>query len=60
MIMLLFSLGEGEEDLMEGWIEHNAWELLQISVEGVGVEQFKNRSWEEGEDSVKGQAKCIW
>ena len=60
MIMLLFSLGEGEEDLMEGWIEHNAWELLQISVEGVGVEQFKNRSWEEGEGSVKGQAKCIW
>ena len=52
--MILFGLGEGEEDLVEGWIENVTWELLQVAVEGVGVKQFKDGSWEEGEGGVKG------
>ena len=43
-VMLLFCLGEGEVDLMEGWVEDSAWEFLQEAVEGMGVEQFEDGS----------------
>ena len=42
--MLLLSSGEGEVDLLEGWVKDFARELLQVAVEGMGVEQFKDGS----------------
>ena len=44
---------------MEHWIEDFDWELLQIVVEGVGVQQFEDRSKQEGEGSVKWEAKDV-
>ena len=57
--MLLFSSGEGEVDLSEGWVQDFAWELLQVVVEGIGMEQFKDRSRQEGEGSVKWESKYV-
>ena len=37
-IVLLLVPGEGEIDLSEGWVKDFAWELLQVAVEGMGVE----------------------
>ena len=37
MVVLLFSLSEGEIDLMEYWVEDVDQELLQVVIEGVGV-----------------------
>ena len=44
MVVLLFCSSEGEVDLMEGWVENVARELLQVVVEGVGVKQLKDQS----------------
>ena len=44
---------------MECWIEDIDQELLQVAVEGVGVQQFKDRSRQEGEGSVKWEAKDV-
>ena len=44
-IFMLFSSGEGEEDLREGWVENAGGELLQVAVEGVGDKEVKDRSW---------------
>ena len=38
VVMLLFHFGEGEIDLSECWVKDFAWELLQVAVEGMGVE----------------------
>ena len=57
--MLLFGSGEHDVDLSEGWVENLARELLQVAVEGVGVEQFKDRSHEEGEGSSKREANVV-
>ena len=38
VVVLLLSLGEGEVDLSKGWVEDFARELLQVTVEGIGVE----------------------
>ena len=57
--MLLLSLGEGEVDLLEGWVKDLTWELLQVVVEGMGVEQFKNRSRQEGEGGAKQESKNV-
>ena len=37
-IVLLLSSGEGEIDLLECWVQNFARELLQVAVEGMGVE----------------------
>ena len=57
--MLLFSSGERDVDLSESWIENLARELLQVAVEGVGVEEFKDRSHEEGEGGPKREANVV-
>ena len=57
--MLLLSSGEGEVDLSEGWEKDFAWELLQVAVEGMGVEQFKDRSRQEGEGGAKQESKYV-
>ena len=56
-IVLLLSSGEGEVDLLEGWVKDFAWELLQVVVEGMGVEQFEDRSRQVGEGSAKRKSK---
>ena len=38
MIVLLFDSGEGEIDLLEGGVKDFARELLQVVVEGIGME----------------------
>ena len=38
MVVLLLGSREGEVDLLECWIEDLARELLQVSLEGMGVE----------------------
>ena len=37
-VVLLLGSGEGEVDLSEHWVEDFARELLQVAVEGIGVE----------------------
>ena len=37
-VVLLLGLGEGEIDLLERWVEDFTRELLQVVVEGIGVE----------------------
>ena len=59
MVVLLFSSSEGEVDLAECGIEDVDWELLQVMVEGVGVQQFEDRSRQEGEGSAKWEAKDV-
>ena len=58
-VVLLFSSSEGEVDLVECGIEDVNWELLQVVIEGVGVQQFEDRSRQEGEGSVKWEAKDV-
>ena len=57
--MLLLGSGEGEVDLSEGWVKDFAWELLQVLVEGMGVEQFEDRSWQEREGGAKQESKYV-
>ena len=59
MIVLLFGSGEGEVDLSEGGVKDFAWELLQVAVEGIGMEQFKDGSRQEGEGSAKRESKYV-
>ena len=58
-VVLLFGLSEGEVDLAECGIEDVDWELLQVAIEGVGVQQFEDRSRQEGEGSAKWEAKDV-
>ena len=44
-VFTLFSLGEGEEDLREGWVKDAGGELLQVAVEGVGDKEVEDQSW---------------
>ena len=37
-VVLLLSSGEGEVDLLKGWVKDFAREFLQVAVEGIGVE----------------------
>ena len=59
VIVLLLGSGEGEVDLLEGWVKDFAWEFLQVVVEGMGVEQFEDGSRQEGEGGVKRESKYI-
>ena len=59
MVVLLFGLSEREVDLAECGIEDVNRKLLQVAVEGVGVQQFKDRSRQEGEGSAKWEAKDV-
>ena len=58
-VVLLFGLSEGEVDLAERGIEDVDQELLQVMVEGVSVQQFEDRSRQEGEGSAKWEAKDV-
>ena len=55
----MLSSDEGEVDLTECRIEDVDQELLQVAVEGVGVQQFEDRSRQEGDGSAKWEAKDI-
>ena len=57
--MLLLGSGEGDVDLLECWVEDLARELLQVAVEGMGVEQFEDWSHEEREGSSKWEANIV-
>ena len=56
-VVTLFSSGEREEDFGEGRVEDVHGELFQVVVEGVGEEEVKNWSGQQGESGAKGQAK---
>ena len=56
-VAALFSSGEGEEDFSEGGVEDVHGELFQVVVEGVGEEEIKDWSRQQGEGGAKGQAK---
>ena len=45
--------------MLECWVENLARELLEVAVEGMGVEQLKDRSHEEGEGSSKWEANIV-
>ena len=59
VVVLLLCSGKGEVDLTEGWVKDFAWELLQVAVEGMGVEQFEDGSGQEGESGVKRESKDV-
>ena len=59
MVVLLFCSSEGEVDLVESQVEDVNGELFQVVIEGVGVQQFKDWSRQEGESSAKWQAKGV-
>ena len=44
-VLMLFSLGEGEEDLREGQVKDVGGKLLQVAVERVGNKEVKDWSW---------------
>ena len=56
-VVMLFGLGEGDENLSEGRVEDVRGELFQVAVEGVGEEEVKDWSRQQGEGGAKGQAK---
>ena len=56
-VVALFGSGEGEKDLSEGRVEYVCGELLQVAVEGVGEEEVKDWSRQQGKGGVKGQAE---
>ena len=58
-VVLLLSSGERDVDLSECWVENLTRKLLQVVVEGVGVEQLKDRSHEEGEGGSKREANVV-
>ena len=58
-VVLLLSSGECDVDLLERWVENLARELLQVVVEGMGVEQLEDRSHKEGEGSSKWEANIV-
>ena len=63
-VVMLFGLGEGEEDLGNGRVEDVCGKLFQVVMEGVGEKEVKDWSRQQGESGVKGQAKqsreIIW
>ena len=59
VVVLLLGSGKGEIDLSERWVKNLTRELLQVVVEGVGVEEFKDWSHEEGEGRAKWEAKVV-
>ena len=56
-VVVLFGSGEGEENLRKGRVEDVCGELLQVAVEGVGDEEVKDWSRQQGEGGAKGQAE---
>ena len=58
MVVLLLGSREGEVDLLEHWIEDLARELLQVTLEGMGMEEFEDGSHEEGEGGMKRKTKA--
>ena len=58
-VVQLFSSSEGEVDLVESLVEDVAGELFQITVEEVGVKQFKDWSRQEEEGGAKWKAKDV-
>ena len=57
-VVLLLGSGKGEVDLSKCWIEDLARELLQVALEGMGMEEFEDGSHEEGEGAAKWEAKA--
>ena len=57
-VVLLLSSREGEVDLLERWIEDLTRELLQVALEGMGMEEFEDGSHEEREGGMKWEAKA--
>ena len=57
-VVLLLGSREGEVDLLKHWIEDFARELLQVALKGMGMEEFKDGSHEEGEGGTKWEAKA--
>ena len=53
-VVVLFSSGEREKDLGEGRVEDVHGELFQVVVEGVGEEEVKDWSRQQGEGGAKG------
>ena len=58
VVVLLFGSGEGEVDLLDRWVEDLTRELLQVVLEGMGMEQLKDWSHKEGEGGAKREAKA--
>ena len=58
-VVLLLCSGKGEVDLLESWVKDFTWKLLQVVVEGMDVEQFKDGSRQEGEGDVKQESKDV-
>ena len=58
VVVLLLSSGEGEVDLLERWVEDLTRELLQVALEGMGMEEFEDGSHKEGEGGMKWKAKA--
>ena len=57
-IVLLLSPREDVVDLLECGVEDLAREFLQVALEGMGMEEFEDRSHEEGEGGTKREAKA--
>ena len=58
VVVLLLGSRESEVDLLERWIEDLARELLQVALEGMGVEEFEDGSHEKGEGGMKWETKA--
>ena len=58
VVVLLLGSREGEVDLLERRVEDFAREFLQVALEGMGMEEFKDGSHEEGEGGMKWEAKA--
>ena len=57
-IVLLLGPREGAVNLLECGVEDLARELLQVVLEGMGMEEFEDWSDEEGEGGPKWKAKA--
>ena len=57
-VVLLLGSREGEVDLLERRVEDFTREFLQVALEGMGMEEFKDGSHEEGEGGMKREAKA--
>ena len=57
-VVLLLGSREGEVHLLEHWVEDLARELLQVMLEGMGMEEFEDGFHEEGEGAAKWKAKA--
>ena len=57
-VVLLLGSREGDIHLLERWIEDLTRELLQVALEGMGMEEFEDGSHKEGEGAAKQKAKA--